>query len=254
MQPDGRAALDALARFYDLRHGSGGADAAFYASLAEESPGPVLEVGCGTGRLLLPLAQAGRPVIGIDVSAAMLRRARSRIAGSDAAARVGLVQADVHHMPLRGAGLAIMALNTLCHLAGLGEQEAALAGVHSALATGGMLAVDVPNPHLDLGSRPNGVVTLEAVHEGIDGTTFEWSVSDCDIADQTMNVRLIWDTCDRVGALRRQSRCYSLRLLYRFELELLLRAAGFREVQVLGDFDGGEYRADSPRMIALARA
>jgi len=253
MLPADQSALDDLSRLYDLRHGSTGADAVFYASLAEEARGPVLEVGCGTGRLLLPLAQAGRPVVGIDVSAAMLQRARSRLAGFGCDTSVSLLQADAHRLPVHGAGLAVMALNTLCHFPSVDDQQAVLTSLHSALMNGAMLALEVPNPHVDLSSRADGVTTLEAVHEESDSTIYEWSVCAYDLAAQTVEVRLIWDTCDHMGVVRRQSECYLLRLLYRFELELLLRMAGFRDVRVMGDFDGSEYTADSPRMVALAR-
>jgi SAM-dependent methyltransferase len=253
MEPQERAALDALAHYYDLRHGAAGADVEFYAELAEETPGTVLEVGCGTGRLLLPLAEAGGPVVGIDVSRQMLLRARRRLAGFDSAARVRLVQADVRQLPVTQAGLAVLALNTFCHFTGQAEQQEALAALHAALCPGGTLALDVPNPVAEWDARPDGVPTLEAVHEAEGTTVYEWSLTEANPGAQTMSVRLMYDACDADGALRRQSHAYLLRLVYRFELELLLQRAGFAEAQVYGDFDGSEYQTGSPRMVAVAR-
>ncbi|MHB0877230.1 MAG: class I SAM-dependent methyltransferase [Anaerolineae bacterium] len=254
MQPQERAALDALAHYYDLRHGAAGADVEFYAELAEESAGTVIEVGCGTGRLLLPLAEAGHTVFGVDVSRQMLLRARRRLAGFDSAARVRLLQGDVRQLPVRDARLAVMALNTFCHFTRPEEQHEALTSVRGALSPGGILALDVPNPHAEFDARPDGVPTLEAVHESEDTTVYEWSVTEADAAAQTMSVRLIYDACDASGAMRRQSHAYLLRLFYRYELELLLRGAGFGEVQLFGDFDGCEYETGSPRIVAVARA
>lgn len=254
MQPQERAALDALAHFYDLRHGASGADVEFYSELAEEAAGTVLEVGCGTGRLLLPLAEAGHAVVGIDVSRQMLLRAGRRLVGFDSASRVHLVQADVTRLPVHEARLAVLALNTFCHFAAREEQETALAALHAALAAGGTLALDVPNPHVEWDSRPDGVATLEAVHETAGSTIYEWSVTEADPGAQTVSVRLIYDACDAGGRMQRHSHAYLLRLVYRFELELLLQRAGFREAEVYGDFDGREYETDSPRMVAVARA
>ena len=66
---------DVTARYYDESYGTVGADVSFYRDLAIESGGPVLELGCGTGRILLAIATA-RPemsITGIDTSSAMLR-------------------------------------------------------------------------------------------------------------------------------------------------------------------------------------
>src|SRR5438874_377731 len=77
----------ALARFYDLDHAGFADDLDFWRNLARQIGGPVLEVGCGSGRVLLPLARAGFEVVGIDTSAPMLDRLKARLHAEPAAAR-----------------------------------------------------------------------------------------------------------------------------------------------------------------------
>ena len=71
---------DIYARFYDLDHGDLDADLFMIQQLAARSGSPILELACGTGRVLLPLARQGYQVTGVDLSAAMLDVARRKAA------------------------------------------------------------------------------------------------------------------------------------------------------------------------------
>ena len=78
---EGHEGWDDYAPFYDWENARtlGRRDVPFWRTLALQSDGPVLELGCGTGRISIPLARAGVSVVGIDRSDAMLARARQRI-------------------------------------------------------------------------------------------------------------------------------------------------------------------------------
>jgi len=244
--------LDGLAEYYDLRHGAFSEDVPFYQRLAEEAEGPILELGCGTGRLLAALC-ARHPVIGVDVSGEMLRRARAAVT-HHGCRNVLLLRADLRRPVVqRGAGLAILALNTLCHFASQAEQLAVLRAARESLAPEGLLALDVPNPHLELEARPAGACLLEAIHECPDKTIYEWSVTDAELGEQLLRVRSIYDRVAPDGSVSRRSLAFGLRLFYRYELELLLVSAGLRPEAVLGDYDHSPYRGDSPRLLVLAR-
>ncbi len=112
---------DVLARYYDLIHEQLIEDLDFVLALANECGGPILELGCGTGRLLLPLIQAGHVVTGVDNEQAMLDRARHRMEGETEIGqkRLKLIQADVRHLSLPGEenryALALFSYNTLLH-------------------------------------------------------------------------------------------------------------------------------------------
>src|SRR6187551_3175734 len=105
---EGHEGWDDYAPFYDWENARtlGRRDVPFWRNLAVHAGGPVLELGCGTGRIALPLARAGVHVVGIDRSDAMLSRARARVKRAAMAGRIDLIRGDIRHLPFgRGAGL-----------------------------------------------------------------------------------------------------------------------------------------------------
>lgn len=99
--PEGHEGWDDYAPFYDWENARtlGRRDVPFWRALALHAGGPVLELGCGTGRIAVPLGRAGVPVVGIDRSAAMLARARTRVRRAGLRDRVLLVRGDIRHLP-----------------------------------------------------------------------------------------------------------------------------------------------------------
>ena len=102
---EGFEGWDDYAPFYDWenRRTLGRRDVAFWRHVALQAGGPVLELGCGTGRISLPLARAGVPLVGIDRSAAMLAFARRRLRRARLADRLALVQGDIRFLPFPSA-------------------------------------------------------------------------------------------------------------------------------------------------------
>src|SRR5690348_1314056 len=98
---EGHEGWDEYAPFYDWENARtlGRRDIPFWRNLAVNAGGPVLELGCGTGRIALPLGRAGAHVIGIDRSEAMLTRARKRVKRSRLAGRVDLIRGDIRFLP-----------------------------------------------------------------------------------------------------------------------------------------------------------
>ncbi|HEV8400943.1 MAG TPA: class I SAM-dependent methyltransferase [Gemmatimonadales bacterium] len=115
-------------------------DIGFYVEEAARGPGPVLEVGCGTGRILLPIARAGRSIVGLDSSASMLARCRERVAAEPAlAGRVALHHQDMRAFDLRAAfPLVIAPFRVVQHVTTVEEQLAFLAAVRGARQTGAL--------------------------------------------------------------------------------------------------------------------
>jgi SAM-dependent methyltransferase len=242
--------LNRLSGYYDLRHGRYEEDIAFYQGLAARSSGLVLELGCGRGRLLGHLAGEGATVVGVDISSDMLGAAATVAARM---AKVHLVRASLDALPLQGAALAIMALNTFCHFGDQSEQIGVLRSVCSALVPGGLLALDLPNPHVEMEARPNGACLLEGAYDTPEGAIHEWSVTEADPAGQRLRVTSLYDHIDAEGLVRRHALAIDLHLFYRYELELLLQAAGLVVEAILGDYDYSEYHSSAPRLLALAR-
>ena len=98
---EGWRGWDDYAPFYDWENARTlqRRDVAFWQRLAAAQDGPVLELGCGTGRIAVPVARAGARIVGIDRSAEMLARARSRVKRSQLSGRLSLVRGDIRDLP-----------------------------------------------------------------------------------------------------------------------------------------------------------
>ncbi|HEX5148316.1 MAG TPA: class I SAM-dependent methyltransferase, partial [Candidatus Limnocylindrales bacterium] len=146
--PPDPATAAALARLYDLDLVDDPGDLDLYLALADRAGGPILELAVGSGRLAVPLAEAGHHVTGVDLDGAMLDRARARVqaAGPQATDRLTLVEADLVGLALPAAGgfgLAFIALNSLLVLSTRVAQRSALRTLADHLAPGGLAVVDV---------------------------------------------------------------------------------------------------------------
>lgn len=159
-------AATALARLYDLDLSVVPGDLDLYLALAARSDGPIVELAVGTGRLAVPLAEAGHRVTGVDIDPAMLERARGRAAaaGPGATGRLALVEGNLlaTRPPGTGSfGLAVLALNSILVLGRRREQRTAVAVLADLLAPGGIAVVDAWLPLADDLVRFDGRVSLE---------------------------------------------------------------------------------------------
>jgi SAM-dependent methyltransferase len=246
--------FDAFARYYDADYGAFDDDVPFYRELARRAGGRVLEAMCGTGRLLVPLAEAGFRVAGVDVSGALLERARQRLEAAGALERAELLEADIRERAPQGPfGLAIVAINSFMHLATAADQLAALGQIRDALAPGGLLAIDLFNPHPRALAEQNGALVLDKSFT-LGGTIVQKFVSQqADVAAQVSHVTFIYDEIGAGGQVHRTALPFTMRWLYRYELEHLLARAGFVAEAVYGSYELDEYGAGSELMLAVAR-
>jgi len=225
--------------------------------LARECGSPILELGCGTGRVLIPLARAGFEVTGLDSSAHMLAVAWRKLAEETAEVRerVTLVKGDMRDFDLhRRFALIICPFNTFQLLLAREDQERALRCARRALRSGGRFALSVFNPRLDLltGGQwqskpvvrkdPASGRTLETYHR----TTY-------DGAGQMLECTFYQRLIEPGRAATRFETPLRMRYFFRFELELLLEKSGFIVQRLYGDYKGRRFRAGSPKMIPVAR-
>ena len=146
---------DVTAKHYDAAYAKLGggkfADPAFYVGLAKESGGPVLEIGCGTGRVLLLIAREGIEIEGVDNARPMLAVLRQKLKAESrqVQARVKLHQGDMRSFQLtRKFPLVIIPFRPMQHMYTLEDQLSALKTAAAHLAKGGRLAFDVFFPLL----------------------------------------------------------------------------------------------------------
>lgn len=237
-----------IAAFYDCEHADFRDDIELYLQLLP--PGPVLEVGCGTGRITEALAQAGFAVWGVDPSVAMLARARERL---DHFPDVHLIHGAISDVPLDlHFQSVLLPLNTLWHFPDPDAQLAVLRAIHAALVPGGMLVVDLTNPlsMADRGARGEVRQHFRQYSEkgSVTATASAWD----DEAEQRLFLSLSYDRTDNDGNLRRVAVELELRYLYRFELELLLLCSAFHLRQVYGSYDLDPYTSHSVNLLAVA--
>jgi SAM-dependent methyltransferase len=247
--------FDAFARYYDADYGAVEDDIPFYRELARRCGGPILELMCGTGRLLAPLAQAGYRVAGVDISPALLAGARARLAEGGLLGQVELLEADVRQVvPAGPFSLAIVGLNSFMHLATAGDQLAALERIRASLRPDGLLALDLFNPDLRALAGYNGELVFDKALELGDGTrVHKFVTQQADTAAQMLYIQFIYDELDAQGRVRRSVLPFTLRWLYRYEMEHLLVRAGFVIETVYGSYDLDEYSAASDLMLVIAR-
>ena len=239
-----------LARYYDslyavLRNPSG--DREFYLGLAQEVGGPVLELGCGTGRVLLPIAERGIECVGVDASPAMLALFRAK----NPPANVCLIESSMETVNVDAERFRLVTIpfRALSHLLSVDAQLATLERVQRQLAPGGVLALDVFDPKLER-------IALSEEKESLSARFYEgkheirrWESIRRDATTQIMSVTFRFEggPSELTGSTEIQ-----LRWFYRYELEHLLARAGFTDVSFFGGFDRRPWTAGG-ETIVIAR-
>ena len=236
-------------------------DVTFFVDAAKESGGPVLEIGCGTGRILLPTARVGIKIVGLDVSSGMLAVCREQLSREpvEVQANVRLVQADMRNFDLaQSFALVTIPFRPFQHLLTVDDQCACLRNIHRHLTTDGRLILDLFNPSLpmlvaenlgqEIGDEPEFVmpagrrVNRRAKFVSKDPLT------------QVNQVELIYYVSHPDGRTERLVHAFSMRYLFRFEAEHLLARCGFQVEQVYADYDKSPYGSKYPgELIFVAR-
>lgn len=238
---------------YEAEYGFYTIDLSWYRSRILELGGPVLVLGCGTGRVLFSLALAGIPADGIDNSPGMLDRARSRAVemGPEIAGRVNLFEADIRSFSLDARYRAILApFNLLMHLHQDEEALGCLKCVADHLDDDGMLLLDVTNPRPELLVRhaPPGVPLRDIRYRGT--TYLQTEQHEYDQATKISQTLFIYEPRDEKAQpffCRLRLRMYSPD-----DIDGLLDKAGFEIKQKLGSFTGESFAQDSPVQIVEA--
>jgi SAM-dependent methyltransferase len=236
-------------------------DIRFFVEAATESGGPVLEIGCGTGRVLVPTARAGVDIVGLDLSAHMLDVCRRRLETEPRAvqSRAQLVHADMRQFTLsQFFRLATMPFRPFQHLTTVADQLSCLASVRRHLVEGGLLILDLFNPSLDhLVNRPIGEeLDVEPEFSTPDGRRIvrRHKTVAHDRFNQVNQFELVYYVTHPDGREERLTHAFAMRYVFRFEAEHLLARAGFAVEHVYADFDKSPYGAKYPgELIFVAR-
>ena len=234
-------------------------DIEFYVDEARAAKGRVLELGCGTGRVLIPVARAGKEITGIDTSRRMLARCRLNIAAEPPEVQKNAVvlEEDMRRLPFAGLfSLIMIPFRPLQHLVSVDDQLATLRSVHRLLEPDGRLVFDVFNPDpryfVDESRAEEHEDTAETSLP--DGRSFRRTgrVAAVHLVEQYSEVELIYYVRDTDGTIERLVQGFPMRWYWRHEMEHLLALAGFRVEAVFGNFDRSPLIDGSPEMIFVA--
>ena len=251
-----RESMDRIARFFDIEYEDFEADLPIIEAFAQRTGGPLLELGCGTGRLLTPLARRGYHVTGVDISPAMLRLAGAKADAAAVAERITLVEGDYSAVALAGRfQFAFTVMNTFMYLVEQETQLRALRHWRGHLAPNGMLLIDVFNPDVAQLAGLDGRLEVDTIwSDPQTGATVMKLISrTVDLAEQTVHVTVMYDEITADGTIRRTLAPFAMRYVWRAEAELLLRHTGFALEEIYGDWEMSPFDGNSERMILLAR-
>jgi len=253
---------DRCAAFYDGDYEAAGYDhdVPFYVDLARESGGPVLEMGCGTGRVLLPVARAGIEVAGVDASARMLERLAARLAVEPEAVRrrVRLVEGDIRTARVEGEFALVTApFRVVQHLLERADHRSWLRNVarHLRRDPPGALVFDVFQPdYAVIAESPILSVDVERADPATGRTVRRVARAHHHPETQTFEVGFEWLVEDEDGEERTESGVETVaRWFTRPELELLLEIEGFEVQDFWGDFDRTPFGPGAEDQVVRAR-
>ena len=237
-------------------------DIKFFVEMAELAAGPVLEVGCGTGRVLVPTARAGIEIVGLDASPSMLSVCRKRLSGESESVQsrvTGLVEGDMRAFELgREFKLVTIPFRPFQHLLTVEDQLSCLQCIHRHLARGGRLVLDIFNPSLphladkqylaEHGEEPEFITDegLRVVRRA--------RVISRDYFTQVTDNELTYYVTHPDGRVERLAHRFLMRYIFRFEVEHLLARCGFTLEEVYADYDKSLYGSKYPgELIVMAK-
>ena len=233
-------------------------DVPFYVDLAKEQGGPVLELGCGTGRILIPTAEAGIAITGLDTSKPMLNITKKKIAvrERDVRNKITLQPGDMRNFHFdRTFSLVTIPFRAFLHLLTVNDQRQTLLNIHKHLASGGMLAMNIFDPNLQI-IHDHSTYTGQALkceQVLMNPTTNEeiifWDSRRYNLEEQLIDEIRCFEEVDSHGhgGLRHYVKM-KLRFIYRFEMQHLLEMCGFEIVNLFGDFNKGEFRSGAEQV------
>lgn len=253
---DSAAFYNTIARYYDGENENKVDDLPLYSEMAEEYGGPILDVGCGTGRISLHLAGEGHHVEGIDYSDAMLERGLRKLKGrADVRDRVHFFRGDAGKFAFpQRFGLVLLAYNCLLQLTTQAEQMALLRHLRGALTPNGVMVMDLPNAGEAYAGLDDGSVTLERSFLDPDSgnLVMQQSVSALNRIAQTQDIQWIYDEIMPDGVLKRTLAPLTLRYVFPAELDLMLELVGLQVLERYGDYEGGPFTEGCDRLIVVA--
>lgn len=228
-------------------------DVDFYLDMALKSSGPVLELGCGTGRLLIPIARQGIETVGLDFSPYMLDVCQEKLEeeSQQVRDRVHLIQGDMSDFNLeREFSLITVPFRAFQHLLSVEDQLDCLSSVRRHLAGNGRFILDIFNPSLERLTEDNlgEVFAEDPPFQMPDGRQVirRHKITARNHFQQIIDVELTYLITHPDGTEDELAHAFPMRYLFRFEAEHLLARCGFEINELYADYEGSPYGSTYP--------
>jgi ubiquinone/menaquinone biosynthesis C-methylase UbiE len=234
------------AEYYDFDHPFT-EDIPFYIEYTKETGGPILELGCGTGRILLPLAKLGYIIYGIDLSENMLAIAKQKLTKKGLDHSVTLINTSMTEFNLdeKSFALAFIAARSFMHLYSQEDQISCLESIFRHLRSGGLLIIDLYAPKLELLTQPINSRFKERKSYVLPNghhVSGKYRFIGNDIINQINRAELLFEEFDIEGNLfRTKTVPMDTRYTFRFEMQLLLERVGFEVLTIYRDYKKRNY-------------
>lgn len=247
---------DKIAAYYDLEHAGFTDDTELFLQFIAGTGGPVLELGCGTGRILRAIAAAGFQITGLDSSRPMLDLAQEHATMDGLEDLVTLIEGDferVDLVPSNAFQAVLIAIDSLLHATSIDSQLRVLCAAWTALAPGGLLLLDLLHPTPGRLLAMDGGLALAGSWTLDDGSTLDKIVAQvADPVDQSIHSEIWYETTAPDSTIQRIRTGFEQRWIGQGEIELMLRLTGFHEWHIYGSYALDPLDAQSDRMIVAA--
>jgi ubiquinone/menaquinone biosynthesis C-methylase UbiE len=249
---------DFFADFYDELLDDYIQDTPLWIEYARKCSSPVLELACGTGRVLIPLAKEGFEATGLDSNESMLKKAKEKIKKEpqEVQNRIKLIKSDMANFQIKKKfNLILIVFNSFQHLLTIQDQDNCLKCIHRHLTDNGRLIITVFYPDL---TRPEGVLRKEHFKivqdypEKGDKTEL-LCYQYFNHKKQETDVSYLLDTQKPNGQLQRKKMSFTIHYFFPTEFERMLISNGFVVEELFGNFDKSQFTGKSPLMIFVAR-
>jgi SAM-dependent methyltransferase len=232
-------------------------DLDFYVSEALRSGGPVLELGCGTGRVLLPTARAGVHVVGLDLAAPMLDVLNKKLVQEppEIRGRIETILGEMTRFELdRTFPLITTPFRSFQHLLTKASQVACLACVKDHLEPGGRFILDVFQPDAEITEGPHGAPVEDVPSVTLaDGRTLRriTRVMATHPESCIADIQMVYELTGPGQHVTRYIQAFKWRYFFREQLEALLAECGFAIRALYGNYDRSPHTDQSPEMVFL---
>jgi len=249
---------DNLALYYDTEWRNLTQDIPFIIEEARAAGDTVLELGCGSGRIALPLAREGFSVWGIDNSSEMLALFEKKLAGEapEIAGRIHLSRQDMRDFSFdRRFKLILIPFNSFLLLTDRRDFDVCLQNCRNHLEDTGRFVIDIFSPNFELCAvkEPKMQFLQHFYIPELKKVVVQWEYAKRDMGKQLIDIDFLYEEYDQNGNLIQKTHSLQMSIIFRYELQYLLEKNGFTVEAVYGNYDRSPFIDTSPQIICVCK-